>query len=55
MRYALKAFARFFAGTGSALSTPSGVDTALLPTYCPADREERLEFAGGMLPSCRLP
>ena len=33
----LSSLATFFAGAGGALSTPSGVNAALLPTYCPAD------------------
>ena len=51
VRHALNSFARFFAGTGGALSTPSGVNAALLPAYCPADHQTRPDYAGGVCPS----
>ena len=49
----LSSLATFAAGAGGALSTPSGVNAALLPTYCPADPQGRPDYAGGVCPSRR--
>ena len=55
MNYALSSLASFFAGAGGALSTPSGVNAALLPTYCSADHPARPDYAGGICPSRSRP
>jgi hypothetical protein len=55
VNHPLTSLARFFAGTGGALSTPSGVNAALLPTYCPADHQARPDYAGGVCRSRRRP
>ena len=51
----LSSLARFGAGAGGALSTPSGVSAALLPTYCAADPQGRPDYASGVCPSRHRP
>jgi hypothetical protein len=46
------ALGRLLSDAGEALSTPSGVNVDLLPTYCPEDSDEAPDFSGR---ECRPP